>query len=264
MRRFFRTTLVCTGVGAAGLAAQAGSLHSGDVILTVADGRIITNAIDAGSGEPAAQRAFGAVFSDVGGFWSTTNPGFDCDPGTFAPGTSIQFHLLDAVRKWDGADFDALAEEQISVEFGPAGPTFTPTTPGTRVDGFTIPVQANGGWHKHYDFYLESPAGVGVYLLQMSLSNPGGEGESDPFYLVFSRSADPAAHASAIDYVLDTILGGACPGDINGDRSVDTADLGLLLNAFGSADAASDINDDLVVDTADLGLLLNAFGQACP
>jgi hypothetical protein len=264
MRRFIKRVFVVSTVAAAGHQAMAGTLHGGDVILTVQNDRIVTNAIDGGSGEPVEQRAFLAVFADVGGFWSTINPGFDCAAGTFPPGTSIQFHLLDAVREWDGADFDTLAEEQISMEFGPAGPTFTPTTPDTRVDGFTIPVQSNGGWHKHYDFYLESPAGPGVYLLKMSLSNPGGYDESEPFYLVFGRSADPAEHAAAVDYVLDTLLAGSCPGDINGDLSVDTADLGLLLNAFGTPDAGADINEDMVVDTADLGLLLNAFGQPCP
>ena len=56
----------------------------------------------------------------------------------------------------------------------------------------------------------------------------------------------------------------ACPADINGDGVVDTADLGLLIAAFGSSNAGADINEDGVVDTADLGLLIGVFGTGCP
>ncbi len=53
--------------------------------------------------------------------------------------------------------------------------------------------------------------------------------------------------------------------DLNGDCVVDSADLGLLLEAYGGAGAGllPDLNDDGVVDTADLGLLIGAFGDAC-
>ncbi|MCB9837955.1 MAG: hypothetical protein H6813_01320 [Phycisphaeraceae bacterium] len=50
------------------------------------------------------------------------------------------------------------------------------------------------------------------------------------------------------------------PADLNGDGVVDTADLGILLGAFGSAGGAADLNNDGVVDTADLGILLAQFG----
>ena len=51
-------------------------------------------------------------------------------------------------------------------------------------------------------------------------------------------------------------------GDINGDGTVDTADLGLLIAAFGGADTQADLNGDGVVDTADLGLLIAHFGES--
>jgi len=54
-----------------------------------------------------------------------------------------------------------------------------------------------------------------------------------------------------------------CPGDFNGDGVVDGADLGALLNAWGSNDPAFDLDGNGVVDGADLGSLLNAWG-ACP
>jgi len=57
-----------------------------------------------------------------------------------------------------------------------------------------------------------------------------------------------------------------CPGDVNGDGVVDTADLGILINNFGLVNPAiqasldSDLNGDGVVDTADLGIIISNFG----
>ena len=49
--------------------------------------------------------------------------------------------------------------------------------------------------------------------------------------------------------------------DINGDGSVDSADLGILLSSWGAcAGCAADVNGDGGVDSADLGALLAAWG----
>ena len=53
-----------------------------------------------------------------------------------------------------------------------------------------------------------------------------------------------------------------CTGDLNGDRVVTGADLGLLLGNWGHA-GIGDIDGNGVVDGADLGALLGAWG-ACP
>ncbi len=50
------------------------------------------------------------------------------------------------------------------------------------------------------------------------------------------------------------------PGDLNGDGTVDTADLGILIGQFGTAGPGADINGDGMVDTADLGILIGNFG----
>jgi hypothetical protein len=54
-------------------------------------------------------------------------------------------------------------------------------------------------------------------------------------------------------------FGGVKSADLNGDGSVDTADLGILLSAFGTGNAEADLNGDGVVDTADLGVLIQVF-----
>lgn len=54
----------------------------------------------------------------------------------------------------------------------------------------------------------------------------------------------------------------SCFGDLNGNASVDGADLGLLLAAWGD-DFPGDLDDSGTIDGADLGLLLAAWGP-CP
>jgi hypothetical protein len=57
---------------------------------------------------------------------------------------------------------------------------------------------------------------------------------------------------------------GACPGDLNLDDRVDSADLGLLIAAWntdGSIVAGSDINEDGIVNAADLGLQIGNWGD---
>lgn len=54
---------------------------------------------------------------------------------------------------------------------------------------------------------------------------------------------------------------GACPPDpdLNGDGTVDGADLGILLSAWQSGPSPADLNQDGVVNGADLGVLLSAW-----
>ena len=51
-----------------------------------------------------------------------------------------------------------------------------------------------------------------------------------------------------------------CPGDLNGDLQVDSADLGLLIAAWGTADSVADISEDGTVDGADLAYVLGYWG----
>jgi len=260
MRTSHATAAFMTAVTLAA-AAHAG-LHAGDIILTIEEGAIATNAIGPEGAE--AQRVFTVELSFIAGFWSAANPGFDTEPGTFTFGDAIGFVIEDAARQWDGADFDTIADSQISIEFGPAGPVFSPLTPDTDVVGFDIPVQSNGGWHKHYDYFLEAPANEGVYLLRMRLTHTGAFDDTEPFYLVFNQSQDEPIVSAAVEYVNDTLLTPPCPTDLNGDGLTDTADLGILISAFGTSDPTADLNDDNIVDTADLGVLIGAFGDSCP
>lgn len=52
-----------------------------------------------------------------------------------------------------------------------------------------------------------------------------------------------------------------CPADLDGSGAVDGADLGTVLQAWGTAGSIADLNSDGAVDSADLGLLLAAWGD---
>ena len=56
---------------------------------------------------------------------------------------------------------------------------------------------------------------------------------------------------------------GGCTGDLTQDGLVNSADLGLLIGAWGTDGSiveGSDLNGDGIVDAADLGLLVGAWG----
>lgn len=55
----------------------------------------------------------------------------------------------------------------------------------------------------------------------------------------------------------------ACPGDIDGDKRVTTADLTAFLGTFGTHSNCGDMNGDGIINTVDLIRLLGTFGRAC-
>ena len=59
-----------------------------------------------------------------------------------------------------------------------------------------------------------------------------------------------------------------CVADLNGNGSVDGADLGVVLSTWASSgqqgSATGDLNGDGTVNGADLGLLLSAWGPCAP
>ena len=261
--------LIRTALAALAFASAApaqAQLHASDIILTVENNAIVTNSVVGPDLEP--NRVFGIDLQLSGGFWAVANPGFDCDPGTFPTGSDNVFRFVDAVREWDGNDFDSYADEQMSIEFGPAGPVFTPVSPGGEVLGFGIPIQSNGGWHRHYDYYLEAPADPGVYLLSLVIENTSTGDETETFYIIFNRSMAEAELLAAIDFMQNSLVG--CPANLNTDDTINAADLSILLSAFNSTpetanwNEIADLNGDNEVGPSDLSILLSVFGDGCP
>ena len=88
------------------------------------------------------------------------------------------------------------------------------------------------------------PAGNTSHLL-ISGTFSQGTGES-----IFDTSLNAAGELAPIF------------ADLNGDRVVDSADLGNLLLAFGSCpNCLEDLNQDTEVDSGDVGLMLLSMDQ---
>lgn len=118
-------------------------------------------------------------------------------------------------------------------------------------DGTTVLANANA-----------NNAGAGESLASIALPAAGtyyAHAKSD---ITFTSGAAQLYNFS-IDITIDPVV--ACVGDINGDGIADTADLGILISAFGAVGVnIADLNGDMVVDTADLGILISAFGTCTP
>ncbi len=256
--------LVCLSVSAS---AQP---HAGDIFLgidTVRGNGLVTGVIEQDGSATTPVHLFTGVFGDSGFPHFTANPGFDTFVGMFAPGTSIGFDILEPLTRFTGDGFAATDGETLSITFF----TLSVTTGDGFVPGFALAIQPNGGFHRHYNMFLDGPSiGVdpapGIYLLvrRMWSTDPLIPEPSDAFYLLLNNER-PASELAAAAEWLEAWLAGEpapCPADLTGDGSVDGADLGLLLQSWGNTGAA-DLNADGIIDGADLGLLLSAWG-ACP
>ena len=99
-----------------------------------------------------------------------------------------------------------------------------------------------------------------------TMITPLGCGSETYFYELSLTVTDPLQLATTQTVYIYPDCKGLlmCPADIDHDGTVDGADLGMLIGAWGATGAnPADLNGDLLVDGADLGLLIGAWG-ACP
>jgi len=247
--------------------------HAGDIYLGIDDAgtggaALVTGQINADATITAPTLVFTGAFGDSGFPHFTANPGFDTLPGTFQPGTAIGFDILEPLLAWTGDGFDDTGGETLEIKFL----SLSVTSGGGFTPGFALAIQSNGGFHRHYQMFLNAAPGEmipapGIYLLtrHMWSTDPAIPLASEPFYLLLNNQRPAMELAAAADWLVAWLDGGqpaSCPADLNGDGVVDGADLGALLSAWGG-DGPADLNGDGVVDGADLGALLSAWG-GCP
>ncbi|MCB9838723.1 MAG: hypothetical protein H6813_05240 [Phycisphaeraceae bacterium] len=86
---------------------------------------------------------------------------------------------------------------------------------------------------------------------------------AEGWVITATATLEPTGETSEFSFCAAMTLGeSGKSADLNGDGIVDTADLGMMVGMFGTAEPIADLNSDGVVDTADLGALLAAFGTA--
>ena len=79
------------------------------------------------------------------------------------------------------------------------------------------------------------------------------------YFLSVGAFGDTVTGSGVITITPSGKCGSNCPADFNNDGVVDSADLGSLLAAWGTA--GGDTNGDGTTDSADLGDLLAAWGN---
>jgi hypothetical protein len=160
--------------------------------------------------------------------------------GPSEAGDATWIHTFFNNQFWStpGGDFDVVGQASAVVGMEDDY-TWTSDAMRDQVQAWLDGTQANYGWLL---FNEAAPAGLTAKRF------------------VSSENADEAARPRLV--VEFTPPGSACPGDLNGDNSVDSDDLSILLAAFGVGDAG-DIDGDGDTDADDLGLLLSAFGSVC-
>lgn len=148
---------------------------------------------------------------------------------------------------------------------GPVGVMFNAVAIGSGADGSalsTLRVTDRATGSVLWDAASALGAGFGSSygdLYTISSSNLGLEIE----WTSSASATEPVGYG----YAATALVVGACPGDIDGDGSVDGSDLTDLLGTWGvcapDVPCLGDLNLDGLVDGADLTILLSHWG-ACP
>ncbi|MCH2160713.1 MAG: hypothetical protein MK085_02450 [Phycisphaerales bacterium] len=107
-------------------------------------------------------------------------------------------------------------------------------------------------------------AGLDEGLLNFTVSSLVEAEQQGGDFIEFYMRENPLVMAGVRSAAMMSINGSiqvGCngPGDLNRDCTVDGADIGLFLSAWGTDDDDADLNGDNMVDGVDLGLLLAFF-----
>ena len=264
-RRLIGSAVFAALAGAAGV-AQA-QTDPGDILLQVEGNAIRTGEIFEDGSIDSDQRLFTARLGEVVPHF-TDEPGFDGPPGTFTPGSRIGIRVLDALRVWNGSNFDDVSSSNLEIAFSTLFMT-TPSMPGV-IEGFSLPVASNGEWHRHLEYTLLSPAQPGVYLLAMQLTSNAGLADSLPFWIIVWENARTPDVEAARAWAECQLLGQCgCDPDLNRDGNADQGDIDYLINVVaGGANPTGidpDFSGDGNVDQGDIDAVLNVIaGGECP
>lgn len=244
-----------------------------DVQVQVIGGVLVTGRVNFSVPPPypieSNVRIFRGVFGEFPNF--TDDPGFNAAAGTLPTGTAVGFNILDALRRWDGADFDAIPPERLSISLA-ATSRMTPALADQFVAGFGfVAADAQGGFHQHLNYFLNVPQSPGVYALKLELVAPAsGIQPSLPFWIVFRQgnTADLVAQQeAAAAYLNARLLPPACPGDADGDGMVGLADVAVLIGHWTemvTPGTNGDLDGDGVVGLGDIAVAIGHWGTVCP
>lgn len=193
-----RQAFIVSALAVVTLPALAQDEH-GDIHLELnANNRIVTS-LETDNGVISNVRVFGSEFGESGVFNFTDEPGFGADDGMFPGNSLIGFNIRTGLGAWNGNGFD-LATETLTINFG----SLEVTTTDGFVNGFGLPTDDEGGFHRHFGFTLNgvTPSDSGIFLLELEMwSDEPFIQSSRPFWIVFNFNSDEVDHDLAIDWV---------------------------------------------------------------
>lgn len=264
LRLTTRTRRIAHGTWALLAFPAIAQVHQGDIILDTSLGSIRTGAFTDGAFDERSifLTRLGENSPNV-----SSDPGFDCIPGSFPLGSRNGLTLVGPLQEWNGSALEPSDAEYLRVEYltlatdGP-GPS---AEPFAEVDTFTISVQANGQWHRHVRWVLRDGPEIGVYAQRMRVrSDSPAVRPSDDFYLLINQGGAPQPVIDAASAWIEASLAGTgdcppCAADFDNNGGVDGGDLGAFFAAFETGDPCADIDANGGVDGGDLGAFFAAF-----
>jgi hypothetical protein len=180
--------------------AHAGPHTDVEILLPTANGSIVTAGGDY-VGDLAGRVFEGEFISNL-----ATEPGFDAQTGTFAPGAEIRFDVVKQLMYWNGTALVA-PTSNVAISFGINAVTVTGTDysglPGFRIGTAGLSGPGTGGFHTDLDFDLSAGAPDGLYGVVLTLGPQApttGFTTSLPFLMAFSQGtvANPSAGLDAM------------------------------------------------------------------
>jgi len=293
--------------GAAALLALTAHAKAQEIdILTFDDnGQVATAQIDVGSAQvQTGVQLFVETFDQVlPVLYGTTAPGFfnnssypllplaDLSFDALAvthPDTQVDYNLM----YWDGSggvDFGA-PTNGTTLQFRLSSAINASVDGGSSdVPGFVIEgTGPDGILHKHISYSARGPGGTqpddGLYLATLRLKMPGLT-DSEPVHLLFNAhyqrdaqnnivfvgdapQVDPSSESLAVAWIEQNLIGGALPGDLDGNGFVGIDDLNIVLSNWNQnvppANPLADPSGDGFVGIDDLNEVLGNWNAGVP
>lgn len=205
-----RTVLLCaTALCTSSALAQLD--HGADIGLTIENNRLLIGEVvvlpNGNEIVVPGERVFAAEFAQVGSFVTVDEPGIFGEPGVF-PVASLRFDVSGPVLAWDGNMFSSPGSSTMNIEYGP----LSVTTGVGPTGGFGFGVGPSG-FDEHYEFFLNSPAPTGIYLLELTFELENTSfGTTDSAFIVFNWGLSEPEHDAAIEWVENNLV--PAPGSV--------------------------------------------------
>ena len=148
---------------------------------------------DTESMEVANLRLFEAHFGEDPSFpYSIDEPGIGgtADLLGMSPGESFSMNMIAGVRAWDGSGFSSSAES-MGMSFGPASVD--------AASGGSIAFTATEDFDLHPEYFIDSSAASGSYLLEFTFS-AAGLATSDSIFIVFNNGMDDELFEETVEW----------------------------------------------------------------